>query len=279
MANSQKKKKPLTKAEKQQLEYKRQWDKEVRRIKQFIRRASKRGYVFDYAVPSRPEKYYKKDIVKLQKTTYKELYRTAYYADPRTGEALTGLQGRNIERAIAAEKGVETRRRNIIAKLAAQQFDSLTINDLPVDAEDISQVPYSEEEPVVDKWAEIGRRLQDEFPTRIMVTSKKGGKGKGYEVDAFAMRNSLYDIWRNTDSEVEDRKALNKFVEAHETEFAEAMDAIAVYTTGDGEIIITHDSVLSNSITKLANFLNYGKMLTQKEAENLDWLGDYYGNI
>ena len=256
--------------------------KERRRIQQFISRTSKRGYFFETnPLPSIPKNITQASVNRLKKLTAKELYRKAEYVVPSTGEVISALRGRYYERQASAEKAKKTRAERITDKFVRDMFDEDWYNGTSQYNwdDDISQVPYSEEEPVVDKWAEIGRRLQEEFPTRIMVTPKKGGKGKGYEVDAFAMRNSLYDIWRNTDSEIEDRRALNRYVEAHEAEFAEAMDAIAVYTAGDGEIIITHDSVLSNSITKLANFLNYGQMLTQNQAENLDWVGDYYGNI
>ena len=252
--------------------------KERKRIQQFLSRARKRGYVFeDNVLPSIPKNITQASVNRLKNITPKQLYRQSFYVRPETGEAITGLQGRNLERAASAKKSIETRKQKIISKMIERQLDDMYINELHPWDEDVSELPYSYTQPEVDKWAEIGRRLKDEFPKQIMVVSRKGGKGKGYFVDANGLSNELYNIWRNTDDEIGDRQALNRYVDANEAEFAQAIAEIAIYS--DDDLVITHDNVLSNSVTKLANFLNYGRMLTQNEAENLDWIGSYYNTI
>lgn len=86
------------------------YQKELRRLKQFIRRAEKRG--FHYAediIPEKPKRITKKSIERLQKLSAQELYKKATYKDPTTGAELTGTEGRRLERQRAAIKGSKTK--------------------------------------------------------------------------------------------------------------------------------------------------------------------------
>ena len=86
------------------------YQKELRRLKQFIRRTEKRG--FHYAediIPEKPKRITKKSIERLQKLTAQELYKKATYKDPITGAELTGAGGRQLERKRAAIKGAKTK--------------------------------------------------------------------------------------------------------------------------------------------------------------------------
>ena len=79
--------------------------KELNRIRSFIRRAEKRGYVFD--------EQFKKDLTarttrSLQNLTPRKLYENASY---QIGSVqVPGLRGRQIEREKAAIKGVATKK-------------------------------------------------------------------------------------------------------------------------------------------------------------------------
>ena len=65
----------------------REYDKQVKRIKQFIRRAEKRGFIFpDNVIPNKPKRITKASVRKLSKITPKELYKKAEYG----GEATEG---------------------------------------------------------------------------------------------------------------------------------------------------------------------------------------------
>lgn len=98
----QKKKKPTLN---QQL-----YQKELRRLKQFIRRTKKRGFHYaDDVIPEKPKRITKKSIERLQKLTAQELYKKATYKDPTTGAELTGTEGRQVERQRAAIKGAKTK--------------------------------------------------------------------------------------------------------------------------------------------------------------------------
>lgn len=85
------------------------WTKEMRRLRQFLRRAEKRGFSYaDNIVPEKPAKVTKKSIQKLQSLTPDELYSRATYVDPQTGVTLTGEQGRALERSRASTKAART---------------------------------------------------------------------------------------------------------------------------------------------------------------------------
>lgn len=86
--------------------------KELNRIKQAVRRAEKRGYMFeDNVVPQTPKRITKKSIQALKEITPNKLYAKALYLDTSTGEVLSGQEGRKLERQKSSEKAKETRAR------------------------------------------------------------------------------------------------------------------------------------------------------------------------
>lgn len=84
--------------------------KQEQRIKQFIRRAEKRGYLFDYQLPTEPSKVTRRDVNRLKGVKPDYLYTKATYVNKETGEVFTGTQRRAQERKEAAAKGQRTRR-------------------------------------------------------------------------------------------------------------------------------------------------------------------------
>ena len=87
--------------------------KQVTRIKNFIRRATKRGYEFsDNVIPTMPKRVTKKSIEKIKNIKPKDLYSKASYLDKSTGEMVSGSTGRKIERNLSSQKAKETRKNN-----------------------------------------------------------------------------------------------------------------------------------------------------------------------
>ena len=87
--------------------------KQVTRIKNFIRRATKRGYEFsDNVIPNMPKRVTKKSIEKIKNIKPKDLYSKASYLDKSTGEIVSGSTGRKIERNLSTQKAKETRKNN-----------------------------------------------------------------------------------------------------------------------------------------------------------------------
>lgn len=85
--------------------------KERRRIQSFIRRAEKRGYIFDAGIlPEIPKKITAASVRRLKALTPKELYKKSRVVIEETGEIISGTHARNIERSISAQKAAHTRR-------------------------------------------------------------------------------------------------------------------------------------------------------------------------
>ena len=87
--------------------------KQITRIKNFIRRATKRGYEFsDNVIPTMPKRVTKKSIEKIKNIKPRDLYSKASYLDKSTGEIVSGSTGRKIERNLSAQKAKENRKNN-----------------------------------------------------------------------------------------------------------------------------------------------------------------------
>lgn len=117
------KKKQLTEAQKD-------YNKQLRRIKQFVRRAEKRGYVFsENIIPKKPKRVTKASVKKLQKITPKELYKKAQYAGSAThGEIVSGEEGRKAERKASAEKAAKTKKKKKSTQFPKQTEQKVNVS-------------------------------------------------------------------------------------------------------------------------------------------------------
>lgn len=90
-----------------QLEYR----KQVKRLKQAVRRAEKRGYIIpDNIIPEQPKRITRKSVERLKKITTKEIYSKSEKLDFETGELIPGEVARKQERNEAAKKAAKTRK-------------------------------------------------------------------------------------------------------------------------------------------------------------------------
>ena len=106
---------------------KQEYMKQRRRIQRFLSSAKKRGYSFDYSLPSIPKKITEGSIRKLKEVTPKKLYEKATFTGTsETGEVVTvsGRQGRNIERSKSAAKAVATRKSRERTRKFTEKADS-----------------------------------------------------------------------------------------------------------------------------------------------------------
>ena len=90
----------------------RAYSKQVRRIKQFISRAEKRGFHFNENVlPKRPNRITQASVRKLAKLTPDKLYEKAEYAGTLSyGEIVPSIEGLKLERSARANKAKETKK-------------------------------------------------------------------------------------------------------------------------------------------------------------------------
>ena len=80
--------------------YSAEYNKEIKRIKSFISRATKRGYRFpENVIPTTPKRVTKKSLERVRAITPQTLYQKATYYDPLTDALFPGEVGRSIERS------------------------------------------------------------------------------------------------------------------------------------------------------------------------------------
>ena len=78
-----------------QLDYR----KQVKRLKQAIRRAENRGYIMpDDIIPEQPKRITRKTVERLKKITTNDIYAKAEKLDFETGELMPGEIARKAER-------------------------------------------------------------------------------------------------------------------------------------------------------------------------------------
>lgn len=88
-----------------------EYAKNRRRIKQFIQRAEKRGYVVpEGMIPEVNLKPTEEDVARLKSMTPNELYKKIYGVDSSTGEVIPGEVERTNRRKESARKAAETRK-------------------------------------------------------------------------------------------------------------------------------------------------------------------------
>lgn len=92
------------------------YNKELARIKRFINRAEKRGYVFDAKIYEKiqktPTSIRKRDIESLKRLTPEKLYKSSFREDLATGNLIRGDKARAMERREVALKAAKTRKAN-----------------------------------------------------------------------------------------------------------------------------------------------------------------------
>ena len=88
-----------------------EYQKELNRIKRFVKSAHKRGYRFETdPIPKKVKKPTKKSVERLHKITPATLYSKSTYFDPILQARVSGTEERKLIRSRAAKKAAQTRR-------------------------------------------------------------------------------------------------------------------------------------------------------------------------
>lgn len=164
------------------------WQKELRRVKQFIRRAEKRGYTFDEnVIPDTPKRITKKKLLEIRGLNPNTLYAQAQFLNPETGETITGLEGRTYERKRSARKGQQTRqnkRQSIIKPSLPQESDNVLRH--------IEQM-ISEWEPMAN-WSAYFTEAKREDKTRLETILQSSITEKGRIETARSLQNTATNV-------------------------------------------------------------------------------------
>ncbi len=108
----------MAKVKSQTVDIRAEYNRQRRRLSQFFRRATARGYVWEKSfIPSIPKVITEASVRRLKNLTPERLYKKAYkIVDHETGELIPGEKARKLERKESAKKAAETRKKNKLKK-------------------------------------------------------------------------------------------------------------------------------------------------------------------
>ena len=93
------------------------YNKQIKRIRQFVRRAERRGYIFpETIIPQKPKKITQASVRRLQSITPARMYKKAEYMDYSTGELISGTKARKAEKQAQQLKALISRAQKRVQK-------------------------------------------------------------------------------------------------------------------------------------------------------------------
>lgn len=171
-----------------QLDYK----KQVKRLKQAVRRAEKRGYIVpENVIPKQPKRITKKSVERLKKITTNEIYSKSEKPDLETGELIPGEVARKQERSEAAKKAAKTRKeKRYNAEKGESEFYEPQYETFPSGADiiignfraEMTRFPEVAQ-PIVNHW--LDRLLRDyskEDVAEMLENAAAQGLGVDYSI-------------------------------------------------------------------------------------------------
>lgn len=171
-----------------QLDYK----KQVKRLKQAISRAEKRGYIIpDDIIPKQPKSITRKSVERLKKITTKDIYAKSEKLDLETGELIQGELARKQERSESAKKAAKTRKeKRYNAELGESEYYEPQYETFPSVVDivisnfraEITRFPEVAQ-PIVNKW--LDRLLRDyskEDVAEMLENAAAQGLGIDYSI-------------------------------------------------------------------------------------------------
>lgn len=171
-----------------QLDYK----KQVKRLKQAVRRAEKRGYIVpENVIPKQPKRITKKSVERLKKITTKEIYSKSEKLDFETGELIPGEVARKQERSESAKKAAKTRKeKRYNAEKGESEYYEPQYETFPSGADiiignfkaEMTRFPEVAQ-PIVNKW--LDRLLRDyskEDIAEMLENAASQGLGIDYSI-------------------------------------------------------------------------------------------------
>ncbi len=171
-----------------QLDYK----KQVKRLKQAVRRAEKRGYIVpENVIPKQPKRITKKSVERLKKITTKEIYSKSEKLEFETGELIPGEVARKQERSESAKKAAKTKKeKRYNAEKGESEYYEPQYETFPSGADiiignfkaEMTRFPEVAQ-PIVNKW--LDRLLRDyskEDVAEMLENAASQGLGVDYSI-------------------------------------------------------------------------------------------------
>lgn len=162
-----------------------EYKKQQNRLKQAIRRAEKKGYVFqENIIPELPKRVTRKALQSIKELKPKSLYKKAVKLDIETGEITPGLEARKKERKEAVKKAKRTKK--IKEEIQKQKitteypsFSKIIISNFLAEVSRFPEVAY----PLFKRWIEdLLTQYSEDDVARMLETAKNDGVFPDYSV-------------------------------------------------------------------------------------------------
>lgn len=244
------------------------WKKEIRRIERFQKRASKRGYYFpETIIPETPKRITKKALQRLKNITPEEQYKQASYLT-KTGELISGTEGRKQERSEASKKGWRARRYTADPKPKdyKNKQDEPKIDEPKSKEEPKAEKPKSKEEPKKEEPKKEDKQI------RLPMTSRIEGLTRALEELEFGnedldreyspQKRNFIETWKRTIERFKDRlDVLERYIISVDNRLTNCMQTI---------IFLSDEYKVANAVSELARLINYDEPLTTEELKGLE---------
>ena len=232
------------------------WRKEINRIKDFIRRATKRGYTFDYEIPEMPDRVTQKKLEELRsETTPTKMYKRATYQAGDT--VVSGYQGRELERKKASKKAKKTKDKNRYYKeyYEKRAKDELTGYEISITLDNLIDT--------LNSYAQ-----QPEW-----LPPMRGRTGYADFVDAMNLKIRQSNVLLGMIDEQIEMRGRAEFTEYLKTRALEINDVLNDFQRA------SESSAVATCVTTMMNIIT-GHSLSQDELKDIeDRYSDYTGEM
>lgn len=226
------------------------YNKELKRIENFIKRKTKEGHSFELDfLPEKPQRVSQKAIERLQNIKPKDIYEHGTYFDNEKEIFIDSSDYMKKKRSEASKKGWRTRRKKKKIGVRKPRPDD---NEPDFTPPGISIIPQATSE-----WLQLEYIIL-EIPESRYVS---GGK----VVNTGELRDKLLNTWARTYARYKENNQLNKldeYLDMNRNEFQRAIEDIIVF---DSE-----ESGIRQHYADLQKFLSADSVISLEDAKQLD---------
>lgn len=178
----------------------RDYRKEVKRLKRFMKNAEKRGFFWqtDELPLSIPKRVTQKSLKEIKRLTPERMYAKGRYIIPQTGETISGTRGRELERKMASQKSsYSAKTREFIQKeymIKPHEYTEYYVDKRLVKAVEKGQVGDLDKISIDNFYNLINQHLPLKFIVKLEQKMKEVIEKYGYRRIGQALNNLGYDV-------------------------------------------------------------------------------------
>lgn len=253
----------MARSKQEQLLLEKEYRKNLSRIKQFLRRAEKRGFRFESnVIPElKTKKIGVRAVQELQKITPKFLYEKATAISEETGKIVSGTERAREERRERAKKSVETRRKRI------QELSTVpTEFEQEIRARDERIRQQMKEDEELRKAFNQNRMVYDDIIRKIEDIGQENEKAERYLKSVLASEIKQYGF----------DKTMSAIGETEPDIFYKAEKVIKYKATNDiyARLISQLTQIITGTIPTDEDLRTIGELIEQGTAEDTELIID-----